>query len=42
MLIVLSIFRIYQVLNTFDKELGAYAVEGVTKSITRLNTAFEQ
>ncbi|HEY5368129.1 MAG TPA: hypothetical protein VIJ75_03990 [Hanamia sp.] len=41
-LIALSIFGFTQVLNTYNNELGAYAVEDLTSSITQLNEVMEQ
>jgi hypothetical protein len=41
-LIALSIFGFTQVLTTYNNELGAYAVEDLTSSITHLNEVIEQ
>ncbi len=42
LLILGSMFLFSTVLSTYDDELGAYAVEDVTSSISTLNSAFEQ
>jgi hypothetical protein len=41
-LIAISIFLFIQVLNTYDNELGAYATDDVTTTISTLNSAFAQ
>ena len=41
-LIALSIFGFTQVLTTYNNELGGYAVEDLTSSITHLNEVIEQ
>jgi len=41
-LIALSIFGFTQVLSSYNDELGAYAVEDLTSSITHLNEVIEQ
>ena len=41
-LIVLSIFVFSKVMSSFDNELGAYAVDEVTTSISYLNTGLSQ
>ncbi|MEO9021691.1 MAG: hypothetical protein ABI237_09500 [Ginsengibacter sp.] len=41
-LIVLSIFAFTQTLSSYNDELGAYAVEDVTSSISHLNEVIEQ
>lgn len=41
-LIALSIFGFTQILSTYNDELGAYAVEDLTSSITHLNQVIEQ
>jgi hypothetical protein len=42
LLIVLSVFAFTRLMETFNQELGAYAIDGVTKSITSLNKGLEQ
>ncbi len=41
-LIVLSIYAFTQTLSTYNNELGAYAMEDVTSSISTLNEAIQQ
>ncbi len=41
-LIAMSIFAFTQVFSTYDKELGAYAIEDVTTTISTLNKAMGQ
>jgi hypothetical protein len=41
-LITATIFAFMQVLNSYDKELGGYAMEDVTTTITTLNSAMAQ
>jgi hypothetical protein len=41
-LIVLSIFAFTKLLDTFNEELGAYAISDVTQSISYLNKGLEQ
>jgi hypothetical protein len=41
-LIAMSIFLFIQVLNTYDSELGGYAAEDITTTISTLNSAFIQ
>lgn len=41
-LIALSIYAFSQILSTYNNELGAYAVEDLTSSISHLNEAIEQ
>jgi hypothetical protein len=41
-LIAVSIFLFIQVLGNYDEELGAYAAEDVTTTISTLNSAIEQ
>ena len=40
--IALSVFGFTQILSTYNNELGAYAVEDLTSSITQLNQVIEQ
>lgn len=41
-LIALSIYAFSQILTTYNNELGAYAVEDITSSISHLNEVIEQ
>jgi hypothetical protein len=41
-LLIVALFSFNKVLNSFDDELGAYAVKGITKSVKNLSNALEK